>query len=185
MTIYVDGGVKDNYMYIGILSTSKSHPIKFSKKLGIGATHTAEEDALFHCIQLLSSLNIKEQIVIHCDQVSIVNILNKNGITAKALKTFPRIQEIKNFITNHNIEVKWIRSKDNLAHTLINDAYNGIFYNDVYAFDARTSPKIIPNNEVDTICYINILQKELAKKDLIIKDLMKIISKLNNSTATI
>lgn len=185
LPIYVDGGVKDNYMYIGILSTSSILPLKVSKKLNKGLIHVAEENALFHCIQLLQKLKINEEIVLHCDQVSIVNILTKNGITIKALKTFPKIQQIKNFIDDNKIKIEWIKGKDNPAHTLVTEAYNGIFYDDVPSIYEKTSSQIIDEKEVNTIPYVEFLQKELIKKDILIKDLMKIISKLNNSTAIV
>lgn len=184
MIIYVDGGVKNTNMYIGILSLSKSCPIKFSKKLGNGSTHTAEEQALLHCIQILSSLNINEEITIYCDQNSIVNILTVTGITSKALKTFPNIQKIKDFIVFHNIKIKWIKGKENIAHTLITEAYTGIFYNEVFNPYNETSTKIIPNKDPYNISYIEILQKELLKKDIVISDLMNIITKSTSSIKT-
>lgn len=183
--IYVDGGVKEGYMYIGILSTSKSLPIKFSKRLGQGLSHSAEEDALFYCINLLKNILVNEEIILYSDQKSLVNIMTSDTITTKAISTFPKSQEIKNFIIKSSIKIEWVQGKKNLAHMLIIDAYNGIFYNDVTSITEKTSLQSIPQKEVDTISYVEFLQKELVKKDNLIKDLMKIITKLNNSTVNV
>lgn len=186
ISIFLDGGVKDGYMYIGILSTSKTLPIKFSKKLGQGSSHIAEEQALYHCINILKNLSLgNNEIILYSDQETLVTVINNDDITAKAAKTFPKSQEIKNFITKSNVKIEWVQGTKNLAHTLMNDAYNGIFFNDVSPNCEKTSSQTIPIKEVDTISYIQILQKEIVKKDNLINDLMKVITKLNNSTINI
>lgn len=182
--IFLDGGVKDEYMYIAVLSTTL--PLKFSKKLGRGSSHSAEEQALYHCITILKDLQLNnEDITLHSDQKSLINTINNDVISAKAAKTFPKAQDIKNFIAKSKIKIKWVQGKHNLAHSLINDAYNGVFYNEVPSDYEKTSSQTTPSKEVDNTHYIEFLQKELVKKDILIKDLMKIIAKLNNSTVNI
>lgn len=184
--IFLDGGVKDKYMYISVLSTSTTLPLKFSKKLGQGSSHSAEEQALFHCITILKGLQLNtEDIILHSDQKSLINTLNSDTISDKAAKTFPKAKVIKNFITKSKIKIKWVQGKHNVAHSLINDAYNGVFYNEVPSNYEKTSSQITPSKEVDNTHYIEFLEKELIKKDTLIKDLMKIITKLNNSTAAV
>lgn len=169
ISIYVDGGVKDGYMYIGILCNSIDFPIKFSKKLELGMAHTAEENALFQCIKILTTPPIKEEIIIYCDQKYLVNVINATTITTKAIKTFPKSQKIKNFITQNKITLKWIKGKDNIAHTLIAPAYTGKIYNDVNINLPKTN----------AVSPVDLLKKELQKKDILIEELMNIITRLN------
>lgn len=54
--IYVDGGLKDCHMYVGIISTSDNCPIKFSKRLRFGPSHKSEEEAIHYCIKIIKKL---------------------------------------------------------------------------------------------------------------------------------
>lgn len=186
VTIYVDGGVYEGVMHLGVVSTSEIYPIKFSKKLTTGATHTAEEEALYHCIQIISSLNIQDEITVFSDQISIVNMVNAPVIKSKVLNKFPRINEIREVVSAMNITLKWTSGKSNLAHQLVVDAYNNTFYNEIQRTQTlpkphkTITPQQIKNNNNDIILILETLKKDLEKKDIIIKDLIKIISKLNN-----
>lgn len=197
--IYLDGGLKNNIMYISILSTSSELPIKFSKKLGDGLSHIAEEKAFDYCIDLISSLDtsLLKNIRLYSDHISLVNMLNSTNLSNKAIKTYPTIEKVKNFITENNIQICWIKGTKNLAHRLIDDCYNGVFYKEVpYKLPSKNiSQNIIPSKTItednstikpststcNTPYDLTILklQCELKKKDLLIKDLLKIINKLN------
>ncbi|ADL52864.1 ribonuclease H [Clostridium cellulovorans] len=164
MKIYVDGGVKCGEMYISVYSNSPQFPIKFSRFLGQGHIHEAEEEALYHCTKILSETanELTEDITIYSDQVALVNTINRKNISTKASKTFPKAKEIQNFCEDKNITLQWVPGKRNIAHTLIMEAYEGMFYDET-----------ILETSYDNSVYIAALKKELLKKDELIRALLK------------
>lgn len=164
MEIYVDGGVKFGEMYISVYSSSPQLPIRFSRFLGQGHIHEAEEEALYHCTKILNETanELTGDITIYSDQVALVNTINRKTISAKASKAFPKAKEIQNFCEEKNITLQWVPGKRNIAHTLIMEAYEGMFYDEV----------VTETTSNDSV-YIEALKKELLKKDELIKALLK------------
>lgn len=173
LEIFVDGGVIDGDMYIGIFCSNAEFPINIRKKIGRGHTHTAEEEAIYYCINIIKKQRkTVDDIVIYSDHSSLVNVLN-NNIKQKHIKTFPRALEIQNFLMENGIQLKWIETKCNKAHSLVVLAEKEtLFYNETPFVNGKFQ------TENAEIFY---LKNELIVKSLIIKELLNIISQLNEN----
>ena len=171
--IYVDGGVKDNIMYIGVIDVYGTTGIRYSKKLDVGCSHTAEELALFDALMIVSKMGLNDKIIIYSDQRTLVDMIKNEHVTRRIQDKYPKITEILNLVSNSsNISVEWIKSTKNAAHTLVSSAYLGIFYNNVDLQDNK-------NQFIERQNIIKKFKFELQKRELIIKDLIKTINRLN------
>ena len=178
--VYVDGGVKNATMYIGIYSESKKLNIKVNKKLGIGFIHNAEETALYTCLLLLKELKVQDEVTIFNDNKSLIDSVNATNITNNLLSSYPKLKEIRLLLTSlKNIKVAWIKSNSNLAHPLLSEAYKNNFFNDCnYNLSLYNSiNKELTSDDIYTNNKIKCLEYELIKKDLIIEGLLN--TKLN------
>lgn len=63
------------------------------------------------------------------------------------------------------------------------ESYNDKFYNEIPSLEESaesTTSQAIQSNDIDTSLILQTLKRDIEKKDIIIKDLIKIISKLNS-----
>lgn len=163
-------------MYIAVIDAYGTTGIKYSEKLDVGCSHTAEEVALFTALKMVSTMMISDEIIVYSDQITLVNIVKKQHITKRIKDKYPRINEIQDLMKgNKNISIKWIKSTKNVAHALVNSAYVGAFYN-----SGLEENKNLANVQQEDI--ITNFKSEIQKRDLIIKDLIKTITRLNKLT---
>lgn len=168
--------MKDHIMYIGVIDLYGITGIRYSKKIEEGCSHTAEELALFDALMIVSKIGLSDQIIIYSDQKTLVDMIKAKQITQKIQNKYPKITEILKLVSDSkNISVEWIKSTKNVAHTLVISAYLGIFYNNVGLQDNKK-----PFSEQQNI--IKKFKFEIQKRDLIIKDLIKTINRLNKLT---
>lgn len=186
LKVFIDGGLKNNDMHIGILSNSARLSIKFNKRIDGGAAHTAEELALYISLKILQELNVKEELVIFTDHVSLVSLVNKKNISNNSLISYPKLNEIRTILlVNPNIKVMWIKKKNNHAHSLVVDAYANKFTNIFTYNPLKQASKLDSINEIESLInIIKSLEEALIKKDLLISELLQNINELNNSHLT-
>ncbi len=167
--------MKDHIMYIGVIDLYGTTGIRYSKKLEEGCSHTAEELALFDALMMVSKIGLSDEIIIYSDQRTLVDMIKTKHVTKKIEEKYPKITEILKLVSDSkNISVEWIKSTKNAAHTLVSSAYLGIFYNNGLQDNKK------PFSEQQNI--IKKFKFEIQKRDLIIKDLIKTINRLNKLT---
>ena len=154
INVYVDGGLKNNIMYIAVTSNCKGLFMKYSEEIGVGKIHYAEERALVQAVRIIKSLTIDEEVTIHCDLKSLVEIIKSEVIRFKTYKSYPDVKEIKEFFKNKNCKIKWISGKNNPAHHLVQATYIGKFENSI---ETRFNKNIIKFNSKNDKCNDDIL----------------------------
>lgn len=126
LKVYVDGGKKGEFLYIGMLIKGIEKDIKFSKRIGIGSIHEAEARALLEAIRVLKKYpSMYKTVEINCDLKSLVEIINKNLVRPKTYKSYPDIDELVAFFDGKKNKLVKVKSKDNLAHWVVQDTYKG------------------------------------------------------------
>ena len=178
--IYTDGGLNsDKKMCAGLYVLSDEKIFKHSEIYSEGTSHSAEEQAVLMAIKFLQNYNITESTTIYTDFISIVKIVNnKTAPSSKIIKNFPNITFIRDYIKENNITIKWISGKDNPAHSVISDSYEGIIYKDLDSFRINNPLESTNSKDIITDNNTELLNFKLKQKDIIIKDLTNIINKI-------
>lgn len=132
LKVYVDGGKKGDFLYIGVLIKGLEKDIKFSERIGIGQIHSAEARAVLKAIRILNSNAHKyNSVTVYSDLKSLVDIINKNKVRPKTYKSYPEIDELVSFFSKKQNTLTKVTSKENLAHWVVQDTYKGIFVNNI------------------------------------------------------
>lgn len=122
MDIFVDGGFKNQAMYVAVTSSDSS--INFAKQIALGGTNNrSEKYALLECLRYLESIGFKELVTVYTDMQSLPELLKRTDLKPKNIKRNPELIELSFLIRRLNVNLRYIKSKKNKADKLIKQLY--------------------------------------------------------------
>lgn len=122
MDIFVDGGFKNQAMYVAVTSLDGS--INFAKQIASGGTsNAAEKNALLEGLKYLEAIGCKEIITVYTDMQSLPELLKRTDLKSKNIRRNPELTELKLLMSRLNVNLIYIRSKNNKADKLIKQLY--------------------------------------------------------------
>ena len=122
MDIFVDGGFKNQAMYVAVTSLDGS--INFAKQIASGGTsNAAEKNALLEGLKYLEAIGCKEIITVYTDMQSLPELLKRTDLKSKNIRRNPELTELKLLMSRLNVNLTYIRSKNKKADKLIKQLY--------------------------------------------------------------